>query len=118
VGELPELDGATERFLIDDRPAEVDRDAVAAAAAALIADAAGHAADALPELLVLARGGGHFDARVRPYLNEAIHCLASSLEAALIASHDVGSAGVGLPRKGGEDTLAVVVRDFLDRSVA
>lgn len=84
----------------------------------LLADAAGHVADALPELLILARGGKHFENRFRPYLNEAIHCLASALEACLIASLDGERAGIGTARKGGEDAVAIMVRDFLDRPAA
>jgi len=90
-------------------------DAIAAGAAILCADAAGHAADALPELLILARGGVHFDVRVRPYLNEVIHCLGSALEAALAASVDAERAGAVGTRKDGEDDLAIAVRDFLDQ---
>ena len=92
--------------------------AVVAEITPVLADAVGHIADALPELLVLARGGKHFETRVRPYLNEAIHCLASALEGCLIASHDAERAGSGLPRKGGEDAVAIILRDFLERAVA
>lgn len=93
-------------------PTEVE----AAAIAARLSEAASHAADALPELLVLARGGPQFETRLRPYLNEAAHCLASALEAVLAASRDAERLGVGLPRKAGEEAVAIVVRDFLDRS--
>lgn len=92
--------------------------AVLAEITPLITDAVGHIADALPELLVLARGGKNFETRVRPYLNEAIHCLASALEGCLIASHDAERAGMGAPRKGGEDAVAIILRDFLDRAGA
>ena len=84
----------------------------------LITDAVGHIADALPEMLVLARGGKHFETRVRPYLNEVIHCLASALEGCLIASSDAERAGMGAPREAGEDALAMFLRDFLDRAGA
>jgi hypothetical protein len=103
----------------DQASSEVEnfQDPVAAIAAGL-SEAACHTADALPELLVLARGGDRFATRARPYLNEVIHCLASALEAALVASHDAERAGIGAARKDGEGALAVVVRDFLDRSPA
>jgi hypothetical protein len=92
--------------------------AVLAEITPLITDAVGHIADALPELLVLARGGKQFETRVRPYLNEAIHCLASALEGCLIASPDAERAGMGPPRKAGEDAVAIILRDFLDRAGA
>ncbi|SEM55106.1 hypothetical protein SAMN05192583_0595 [Sphingomonas gellani] len=110
----PELDSATERFLIDG--AGEGATPVPAAIAPLLADAAGHAADALPELLILARGGQHFATRFRRYADEVIHCLASGLEAVLIASHDAEAASIGLPRKDGEDALAAACRDYLDRA--
>ena len=110
---MPELNGATERFLIDG-----DRDAKAAGVAIVLADAAGHAADALPELLILSRGGPRFDARLRSYLNEITHCLASALEAALIASHDAELAGIGAARRAGEDDLAAAATAFLDQARA
>lgn len=108
---MGELQGATERFLIDK-----DRDAKAAGVAIVLADAAGHAADALPELLILSRGGPRFDARLRPYLNEVTHCLASALEAALIASRDAELAGIGPARGAGEDDLAAAAASYLDQA--
>ncbi len=92
--------------------------AVLAEITPLITDAVGHIADALPELLVLARGGKHFETRARPYLNEAIHCLASALEGCLIASADAERAGMGVARKDGEEPVRIILRDFLDRSGA
>jgi len=85
----------------------------AALAAATLADAAGHAAEAVPELLRLARPLGADRAFSRPALNEAIHCLASGLEAALDASCVIEADLRGEPRREGETALLIMVRDFL-----
>lgn len=90
----------------------------AATIAALLADAAGHTADALPELLILARGGIHFETRLRPYLGEVIHCLSSALEAALIASADAQAAFGSMPKRAGEGVLAETVRAYLDETLS
>ncbi|MCI1143177.1 hypothetical protein MOP88_14100 [Sphingomonas sp. WKB10] len=90
----------------------------AAAIAALLADAACHIADALPELMILTRGGEHFERRLRPYLNEVTHCLASALEAALEASADA-EAQLGIAdRRVGEDAMRTAARTYLDVAAA
>lgn len=85
-----------------------------AAIAATLANAACHVADALPELMILTRGGEHFERRLRPYLNEVTHCLASALEAALEASADAaGTMGLADQRAGEAEMLAAA-RAFLN----
>ncbi len=90
----------------------------AVAIAATLADAAGHIADALPEVMILTRGGEHFERRLRPYLNEVTHCLASAIEAALVASADAAEKMGLTGQRVGEAQMLAAARAYLDEVAA